>query len=415
MAKDSSTQTVAHRGPFRVGLLGAGYIVEFHAKALRALRETHMVAVCDRSLGRARACAENYGIPAVYESVGAMLRSEQLDAVHVLLPPEVHAHAALEVLEGGVAVLLEKPMAVSSEECGQILALARERKVRLGVGHNFLFARVYDSLREDLSAGVFGPLDHVTITWNKELGQIGSGPFDLWMLRDPKNVMLEIGPHPMGCLLDLLGKPSDLRVTASNQVDLPNDAHCYRRWQIHAYVGKTAVDVNISLVRGYSEHQIHVRGALASATADFERDTYVIHHHRPAEVDFDRYTTLHGEAWSLVTQASRTLGNYAFSKVRRSVPGNPYAESILRAIGAFYSDFDHPVDRRLSGEFGSEVVDLCAHIGRLGVASTSMPTSRHPRLPLGTASAQTRYGLHWSGAGSTSGWDGPSGSHSRAR
>jgi len=352
-------------GPYRVGLLGAGYIAEYHGKALRALPGVRLVAVCDRSQARANACAAAFAIPGVYDSLEAMLASEQLDAVHVLLPAEAHFAAASAIVKAGVSVLLEKPMATSAADCEALAASASERGVRVGVGHNFLFAPVYERLRDDLRAGVFGPIDHIAITWHKELGQVTAGPFDLWMLREPANVMLEIGPHPVGHLLDLAGKPDELRVVASNPVELPSHKTFYRRWQVQAYKDKTAVDVSLSFVRGHTEHQIHVRGGLCSATVDFERNTYVVHRHLPRDIDFDRHAMLRAEAQSLRAQAWRTLGSYVTSKVSKSAAGNPYGHSIARAAEAFYASIGGSMDTRLSPELGRDIVATCEKIGEL--------------------------------------------------
>ena len=370
LASEQTDGAPARRGqridaPYRVGLLGAGYIAEYHGKALRALPGVRLVAVCDRSQARANACASAFAIPGVYDSLEAMLAGEQLDAVHVLLPAEAHFAAASAIVKAGVSVLLEKPMATSAADCEALTASASERGVRVGVGHNFLFAPVYERLRNDMRAGVFGPIDHIAITWHKELGQVTAGPFDLWMLREPANVMLEIGPHPVGHLLDLVGKPDELRVVASNPVELPSRNTFYRRWQIQAYKDKTAVDVNLSFVRGHTEHQIHVRGALCGASVDFERNTYVVHRHLPCDIDFDRHAMLRAEAQSLRAQAWRTLGSYVTSKVSKSAAGNPYGHSIARAAEAFYASFGGSLDTRLSPELGRDIVATCEKIGEL--------------------------------------------------
>ena len=99
--------------PLAVGFLGAGYIADWHAAALRTVPVARLAAVCDRDEGRARAFAARHGIARVYTSLGAMLSEGQLDAIHVLLPAELHAQAAGEIIEAGVDVLLEKPMAIA--------------------------------------------------------------------------------------------------------------------------------------------------------------------------------------------------------------------------------------------------------------------------------------------------------------
>ena len=191
----------------RVGFAGTGYIAEWHAKALASVAGADLVAVCDRAAPRAEAFARRFGVGSFHSSLEAMLSSESLDVVHVLLPPDVHFEAARTALTAGVNLLLEKPMAVRADDCDALVRAAASRGVTVGVSHNFLFAEPYERLRADVRAGRLGRLDHVEITWNRELPQATQGPFDLWMLREPGNMMLEIGFHSVAHLLDLVGAP----------------------------------------------------------------------------------------------------------------------------------------------------------------------------------------------------------------
>jgi predicted dehydrogenase len=88
-----------------------------------------------------------------------------------------------------------QPFRVGFLGTGNIIEQAAARGVTIGVNHSFLFAPTYENLRNDLNSGKLGRPDHITITWNRALDQLQSGPFDLWMLRDPWNIVLEIGPH----------------------------------------------------------------------------------------------------------------------------------------------------------------------------------------------------------------------------
>src|SRR5271166_4865587 len=94
-----------------VGFLGTGYIADWHVKALRSIRNARLVAVCDRDDAKVRAFAARNGIKQVYTSLTAMLAGDQLDVIHILLPAELHAQIAGEVIDAGIHVLLEKPMA----------------------------------------------------------------------------------------------------------------------------------------------------------------------------------------------------------------------------------------------------------------------------------------------------------------
>jgi predicted dehydrogenase/nucleoside-diphosphate-sugar epimerase len=363
-------------------LLGAGYIADWHAKALSTIPNVELAAVCDKDLPRAEAFKRRHRVARAYDSLDAMLddRDLALDAVHVLLPPDLHARAASTLIEKNLHVLLEKPMAITASECRGLIEQATARGVMIGVNHNFLFAPTYERLRSDLKTGRIGRPDQVVITWNRGLDQLQSGPFNLWMLRDPRNIVLEIGPHCLAPVLDLVGPPEILAVEASNRVMLQDDREFYRRWRIEARSGPLAVTLHLSFAPGFAEQMIHVRGSLASATVDFERDTYLLHQHTRYGQDFDRYRMIRQEAISLTAQARRSLSQYALSKLKLSSKGSAYGLSIARAVQAFYSGLGKTIDPRLSPEYGRNITELCATIGRMGAGQPAeSPAGEHSR------------------------------------
>jgi predicted dehydrogenase/nucleoside-diphosphate-sugar epimerase len=363
----------------RVGLLGTGYIADWHAKAAATLEQVDLVAVCDKVLPRAQAFAEKFAVTGVYESLDDMLAAGRLDAVHILLPPDLHVQAARTLLEAGVHVLSEKPMCARVEDCESLVRLAEARGLSLGVGHNFLFSPPYEQLRSDVRAGLLGPIDHVAITWHRELPQAREGPFDLWMLRDPGNIMLEIGSHSVAHLLDLVGPPEAVQVQRSNPAALPTGGKFYRRWKIDAARGPTAVQLLFSFVPGFDEHTIHVRGLLGSAIADLDRNTYTLRRHQPRDDDFNRHAMLRDEARSQKSQARQTLRAYLLSKFRRNIPGTPYGASIARTLQAFYAGLEGPLDERLRGRTATEVIRVCETIARsAGATEESVPAAALP-------------------------------------
>lgn len=361
-------------GPKRVALLGAGYIANWHAKCLASVSGVELVAVCDQVQSRAESLAGRYGIPRVYGRLDALLGGEQLDAVHVLLPPDRHFGASRAAIEAGVNVLLEKPMCDNAADCDELARLAAEHGVRLGVGHNFLFSESYERLRRDVHGGLLGQIDQVTITWNRELGQARFGPFDTWMLRDPRNIMLEIGSHSVAYMLDLVGEPGEIEVRAGNAIVLPTGRSFYRRWQVNAVKGRTAIDLRFSFIPGFAEYTLHVRGTLAAATADLERNTYTLDRYRATDPDFENYAMLSKHARSLKQQGRATLKKYIFSKLHLEKRGTSYGESIARAMDAFYSPA--PLDERIDAARAARVIRVCEEIGNLACLPADSPARR---------------------------------------
>lgn len=374
------------RGCYRVGLVGAGYIADWHAKVLASVDCTRLAAVCDTALGRAEALAARTGARP-YASLEAMLASESLDAVHILLPPHLHYQAARTVIEAGVNVLLEKPMCASAAQCDELIALAAARGVKVGVSHNFLFSTPWERLRRDVESGLLGPIDSIRIEWNRFLPQSVYGPFDTWMLRDPRNIALEIGAHVLSFADDLLGEPELLSVRATDALTLPTGVPFYRRWQIDATKGRTSIEARMRFIPAFAEFSVHVRGALAAATADLERNTYTLHRHLPKDMDFENCARVTEEARGAIRQARRTLGSYIRSKLHLEKRGTPYAESIGRAMDAFYSSLgsSQEPDTRIAAATGARIIRLCERVGREAnlptvEAASSAPAPRPAKI-----------------------------------
>ena len=255
-------------GPVRAAIVGTGYIAEFHVRGIQNAREVELVAVCDSNATVAKAFAAGLGVPA-YSSLQTMLAEQRVDVVHLLVPPDLHHPLAKVALEAGANVFIEKPMCVSAEETRDLLDLAGAKGLTIGVNHSMLFEGAFQRLRDHVRNGDLGPLDHVTFNHFAELAFIRFGPFGNWMLREPGNALLEIGPHPVSGLVDLLGVPDEIQVAADRDIVLPGGARAYRRWRIHTRVGRTAADINIELGPGFPQRTIAVRGLLGTALAAF--------------------------------------------------------------------------------------------------------------------------------------------------
>ena len=130
--------TSTARDRVRVGLVGAGYVAAHHLRALKALAFVEVVGICDPDQARAQALAGKFGVAGVYPDLRAMAAAKP-QVIHVLTPPEYHCALALEAMDMGCHVFVEKPMADSLEECDRMIARARERGVRISVNHSDRF------------------------------------------------------------------------------------------------------------------------------------------------------------------------------------------------------------------------------------------------------------------------------------
>lgn len=346
---------------WKVGLLGAGYIIDAHARALKTLPNADLVAVCDLSSSRANHAQVVYGIPNAYSSIEEMLDSE-LDVVHILLPPELHIAAAQQIIESGRHVFLEKPMGLDSSECQHLVELAEKKKVKLAVDHNFLYLRSYEKLRQQVKDGTLGKLDQITINWLYPLGLIQSGPFNNWMFRNPENIFFEIGPHLVSFCLDLCGPLERIQTNSFGHIDLPGGNRVYRRWHVHGQAGNTGIDLNLSVVQGFSDRSITVRGRAAAAKCDLDRDIYYRDEPSGSGLLVDNFMTAQSVSRQMWANGSGNLIKAISHTLRKGPAANPFAESVWNSIKSFYGSLDNQLDPRLDGKFGVSVISACEQI-----------------------------------------------------
>jgi predicted dehydrogenase len=144
----------------RLGLIGCGEIGRLRADAIKRSSSLELLAVSDVDQERARDLSASYG-GAVVSDWRALIQLNNLDAVVVSTPPNLHAQMCIEVLEAGKHVLSEKPLARTSKECREILTTAKKCHRFVATGFNYRFYPSIEKARALLDSGVIGELDHI--------------------------------------------------------------------------------------------------------------------------------------------------------------------------------------------------------------------------------------------------------------
>lgn len=139
----------------RVALIGLGAMGRNHLRVLSDLEGVELAAVCDQDGKAVEAASLKHSVPG-YRSWDDMLERERLDAAVVALPTGFHAQAGLAVLEHGLNVLIEKPIASSLDEGRKLVAAAKQAGKLLAVGHIERFNPAVKELQRRLAAGEIG-------------------------------------------------------------------------------------------------------------------------------------------------------------------------------------------------------------------------------------------------------------------
>jgi len=144
----------------KVAFVGAGGVAMRHARHLAQLKDVRVVAVTDPNAAAAQSFAETTDA-AVATDLDELIKTSP-DAVYVCVPP--HAHGAIEeqLLDAGIAMFVEKPLAMDLPTAERIAATARKAGVVTAVGHHWRYSPAVDLVR-DLLAG--RPVRLVTGSW----------------------------------------------------------------------------------------------------------------------------------------------------------------------------------------------------------------------------------------------------------
>lgn len=142
---------------FKLGLVGCGIISANHIEAISVIDDAVITAVCDiNEENLKRACEEAAAIG--YRDYKEMLEKEELDLVVINLPHGLHCEVACYCAMKGVNILLEKPMAISTAECDEIIKACKDNNVMLWVGHPNRYTPTIMFAKQLVDSGELGEL-----------------------------------------------------------------------------------------------------------------------------------------------------------------------------------------------------------------------------------------------------------------
>jgi predicted dehydrogenase len=178
-----------------VGVIGCGYWGPNLIRNFRALRDCRIRLVCDKDEDRLEHMRHIYPEVATAVDLDYAGPGAALDAVVVATPVHTHYRFAKAALQAGKHVLIEKPMAASSAECDELIALAESKKLVLMVGHTFLYSPPVRRIKDIIAQGDIG-----------EIRYISSRRLNLGLFQKDINVVWDLAPHDISIILYLVGE-----------------------------------------------------------------------------------------------------------------------------------------------------------------------------------------------------------------
>jgi predicted dehydrogenase len=193
----------------KIVIISCGAISQQHLEIWRKIPSAEVVAVCDANERLASETSKAWGIPTYYTDAVVMLNRERASIVDVCTPPQTHVKLMLDALSNGCNVLVEKPVALTSQDVETIMAAQAKAGKKVGVIHNWLFEptmikAVLMARRQELGE---------VLAVNVEVLQTRDDPMlsskEHWCHSLPGGRFGECLPHPIYILQTFL---SDLKV-----------------------------------------------------------------------------------------------------------------------------------------------------------------------------------------------------------
>ncbi|HEX6972089.1 MAG TPA: Gfo/Idh/MocA family oxidoreductase [Limnochordia bacterium] len=152
--------------PLGIGIIGVGRTARAQARACEAIAGVELRAVAEIDPTKGAAFAERYGVT-LYTDYRELLSRQDIAIAVILLPHFLHAPVACDALRAGKHVFIEKPMAMTTAECTQMIELAERMRLQIMVGHHYHFTAPSLAAKRLLTSGEVGDPVMAMDVWHK--------------------------------------------------------------------------------------------------------------------------------------------------------------------------------------------------------------------------------------------------------
>ncbi|MDR2933072.1 MAG: Gfo/Idh/MocA family oxidoreductase [Oscillospiraceae bacterium] len=288
-----------------IAIVGSGSISAAHIEAYLSFPDRcRIVALADTRPENAAKRAAEYNLnAAVYASHEELLGKKNIDLVSICTPPFTHAETASALLSDGKAVLLEKPMAPSLEECDRIIDAAEKSGATLAMVAQNRFSPPYIKLKKIIDSGLIGRITHAQVdafNWR------GTHYYDLWWRgsweMEGGGSSMSQCIHEIDLLCWIMGMPDKITAVLANT--------CHGNSEVE--------DISVSVLE-------YPGPALAQVTSS------VIHHGQNRKIVFQGERAAVSAPWSVYASRQRADG---FPEPN---------DSAIAEINTFYNAIPDPV------------------------------------------------------------------------
>lgn len=290
----------------RIGLVGTGAVAQVaHLPAYRHLRNAELIAICDSDATKLRALHERTAVRHAVSSLDDLLAIDEIDAVDICLPSQLHFEAVHQCLAAGKHVLCEKPLALTAGEVGQIIDAQKNSGRVVLVGMNNRYRDDSILLKKFIEDGALGDVFYARADWLKRRAIVRPDSWHYHGGPSGGGVIMDLGIQLLDLLLWLCDYPTPERVTASyyhNLAEVEVEDTAVIRLNCAGGLAMT-IEVSWSVLMDEEKHSVHLFGSEGSGSLN------------PIQV----YQRMHGKPVNVTPQAQRRMGNIFVESYQREI------------------------------------------------------------------------------------------------
>lgn len=326
----------------KYGLIGCGRIATNHIKAA-INNNLDIQAVCDINCNQIKILLQRHNLEKDEHIIRFKEYKKMLDEIH----PEIvsiatesgsHAEIALECIERGIHVIIEKPMAMNIEDADKIIERAKEKDVKVSVCHQNRFNIAIQELRKALENGRFGKLSHgsIHVRWNRKQDYYTQAPWRGTWEQDGGALMNQ-------CIhgIDLL------RWTFGEDIE---EVYGQIRQQFHDYL--EVEDVGMAVVTFKNGAIATIEGTTNVYPKNLEETLYVFG--EKGTVKIGGISANNIDVWDFMDEAENDNRNKGLEEATSNVYGNGHSSLFADMIDAIYNDRTPYVD----AQAGKDALEL---------------------------------------------------------
>jgi len=313
----------------KYALIGCGRIATNHIKAVLNNREDlEFVAVCDvlpeamENLLAKHELQNDTSIERFTDYKEMVSKHPDLDIVAIATESGIHAEIALFLIDNGINVIIEKPMAMSMADAEEIVRRSEEKGVKVSVCHQNRFNIAVQEMRQALEAGRFGKISHgsINVRWNRNKGYYDQAPWRGKWASDG------------GCLFNQCIHGIDLlRWMMGDEVD---EVYGVTKQQFHDYL--EAEDIGMAVVKFKNGAVGTIEGTVNVYPKNLEETLYLFG--ETGTVKIGGTSTNNIDVWNFADESEEDNKNKGLQEATSNVYGNGHTSLYKDVIDAVRND-----------------------------------------------------------------------------